>query len=165
MPSSHLILCRLLLLLPPMSQLFAWGGQSTRVSALASLLPKKSQGWSSLKWTGWTSSHSKGLSRVFSNTTVQKLDNFCISLFYICFLLLCLLFLNTSNFRIHYVWYFPFISSFLKRVYNKSMFFNHLFLYSFNSIFFLFQIEIWFQLIMLWNKIEQFLFFCRWESA
>ena len=55
----------------PMSQLFAWGGQSTRVWALASLLPKKSQGWSS-EWTGWISLQSKGLSRVFSNTTVQK---------------------------------------------------------------------------------------------
>ena len=56
----------------PMSQLFAWGGQSTRVSALASFLPKKSQGWSPSEWTGWISLHSKGLSRVFSNTTLQK---------------------------------------------------------------------------------------------
>ena len=56
----------------PMSQLFAWGGQSTGVSALASFLPKKSQGWSSLGWTGWISLQSKRLSRVFSNTTVQK---------------------------------------------------------------------------------------------
>ena len=56
----------------PMSQLFAWGGQSTGVSALASFLPKKSQGWSLLEWTGWISLQSKGLSRVFSNTTVQK---------------------------------------------------------------------------------------------
>ena len=56
----------------PMSQLFAWGGQSTVVSALASLLPKKSQGWSPLEWTGWISLQSKGLSRAFSNTTVQK---------------------------------------------------------------------------------------------
>ena len=56
----------------PMSQLFAWGGQSTWVSALASFLPKKSQGWSPLEWTGWISLQSKGLSRVFSNTTVQK---------------------------------------------------------------------------------------------
>ena len=55
----------------PVSQLFAWGGQSTGVSALASFLPKKSQGWSS-EWTGWISLQSKGLSRVFSNTTVQK---------------------------------------------------------------------------------------------
>ena len=55
----------------PMSQIFAWGGQSTGVSALASFLPKKSQGWSS-EWTGWISLQSKGLSRVFSNTTVQK---------------------------------------------------------------------------------------------
>ena len=56
----------------PMSQLFAWGGQSTGVSALASLLPKKSQGWSPSEWAGWISLQSKGLSRVFSNTKVQK---------------------------------------------------------------------------------------------
>ena len=56
----------------PMSQLFAWGGQSIGVSALASFLPKKSQDWSPLEWTGWISLQSKGLSRVFSNTTVQK---------------------------------------------------------------------------------------------
>ena len=80
MPSSHLILCCPLLLpssLPasgsfPVSQLFAWGGQSTVVSASASSLPKKSQGWSPLEWTGWISLQSKGLSRVFSNTTDQK---------------------------------------------------------------------------------------------
>ena len=56
----------------PMSQLFAWGGQSTGVSALASFLPKNTQGWSPLEWTGWISLQSKGRSRVFSNTTVQK---------------------------------------------------------------------------------------------
>ena len=56
----------------PMSQLFAWGGQSTGVSALGSFLPKDTQGWSPLEWTGWISLQSKGLSRVFSNTTVQK---------------------------------------------------------------------------------------------
>ena len=56
----------------PVSQLFAWGGQSTGVSALASFLPKKSQGWSPSEWTGGISLQSKGLSRVFSNTTVQK---------------------------------------------------------------------------------------------
>ena len=50
---------------------FAWRGQSTGVSALASFLPKNTQGWSS-EWTGWISLQSKGLSRVFSNTTVQK---------------------------------------------------------------------------------------------
>ena len=59
----------------PMSQLFAWGGQSTGVSAIASFLPKKSQGWSPSEWTGWISLQSKGLSRVF-NTTVQKLQLF-----------------------------------------------------------------------------------------
>ena len=56
----------------PMSQLFTWSGQSTGVSALVSFLPKKSQGWSLSEWTGWISLQSKGLSRVFSNTTVQK---------------------------------------------------------------------------------------------
>ena len=57
----------------PMSQFFAWGGQSTGVSALASFLPKKSQGWSPSEWTDWISLQSKGLSRVFSKwTTVQK---------------------------------------------------------------------------------------------
>ena len=56
----------------PMSQLFTWGGQSTGVSALASFPPKNTQDWSPLEWTGWISLQSKGLSRVFSNTTVQK---------------------------------------------------------------------------------------------
>ena len=55
-----------------MSQLFTWGGQSTGVSALASVLPKNTQGWCPSEWTGWISLQSKGLSRVFSNTTVQK---------------------------------------------------------------------------------------------
>ena len=56
----------------PMSQLFAWVGQSTGVSPLASVLPKNTQDWSPLEWTGWISLQSKGLSRVFSNPTVQK---------------------------------------------------------------------------------------------
>ena len=56
----------------PMSQLFTWGGQSTGVSALASFLPKNTQDWSPLEWTVWISLQSKGLSTVFSNTTVQK---------------------------------------------------------------------------------------------
>ena len=55
----------------PMSQLFAWGSQTTGVSALASVLPMNTQGWS-LGWTGFISLQSKGLLRVFSNTTVQK---------------------------------------------------------------------------------------------
>ena len=55
----------------PINQLFAWGGQSTGLSALASFLPKKSQGLSPSEWTGWISLQSKGLSRVFSNTTAQ----------------------------------------------------------------------------------------------
>ena len=56
----------------PMSQLFAWGGQSTGLSALASSLPKNTQGWSPVEWTGWISLQSRGLSRVFPSTTVQK---------------------------------------------------------------------------------------------
>ena len=56
----------------PVSQLFLWGGQSTGVSALASFLPKNTQDWSPSEWTGWISLQSKGISRVFSNTTVQK---------------------------------------------------------------------------------------------
>ena len=80
MPSDYLIFCRPFLLLPPippalesfqMSQLFTWGGQSVGVSASASVLPMNTQDWS-LGWTGWISLQSKGLSRVFSNTTVQK---------------------------------------------------------------------------------------------
>ena len=81
MPSSHLILCHPFLLLPqslpesgsfPMSQLFAWGGQCIGVSALASVLPVNTQDWSPLGWNGWISLQCKGLSRVFSNTTVQN---------------------------------------------------------------------------------------------
>ena len=56
----------------PMSWLFAWGGESIGVSASASVLPMNTQDWSPLGWTGWISLQSKGLSRVFSNITVQK---------------------------------------------------------------------------------------------
>ena len=85
MPSSHLILCHPLLLLPPIppsirvfsnESTLPWGGQSTGVSALASFFPKKSQGWSPLRWTGWISLQSKGLSRVSSNTPAQKYQFF-----------------------------------------------------------------------------------------
>ena len=55
-----------------MSQLFAWGGQVTGVSASAWVLPMYTQDWSPLGWTGWISLQPKGLSRVFSNTTVLK---------------------------------------------------------------------------------------------
>ena len=80
-PSSHLILCSPLILLPQIppisgsfavSQLFAWGGQSIEISASTSILPMNTQDWSPLEWNGWSSLQSKGLSRVFSNTTVQK---------------------------------------------------------------------------------------------
>ena len=56
----------------PMSQLFTWVGQSIEVSASASVLPMNTQDWSPLEWTSWISLQSKGLSRVSSNTTVQK---------------------------------------------------------------------------------------------
>ena len=55
-----------------MSQLFVWGGQSIEISASTSVLPMNTQDWSALGWTGWLSLKSRGLSRVFSNTTVQK---------------------------------------------------------------------------------------------
>ena len=70
----------------------AWGGQSTGVSALASLLPKNTRDWSPLGWTVWISSQSKGLSRVFSNTTVQKHQFFGTQLS------------SQSNFHIHDGW-------------------------------------------------------------
>ena len=60
----------------PMSQLFAWGGQSIGVSVSTSVFPMNTQNWSPLGWTGWISLQSKGLSRLFSNTTVQKLKFF-----------------------------------------------------------------------------------------
>ena len=56
----------------PMSQLFTWSDQSIGVSASASVLPMNTQDWSPLRWTGWISLQSKGLSRVFFNATVQK---------------------------------------------------------------------------------------------
>ena len=80
-PSNHLILCCPLLLLPSiflrtgsfqMSQFFASGGQSIGVSTSASVLPMNIQDWFPLGWTDWISLQSTGLSRVFSNTTVQK---------------------------------------------------------------------------------------------
>jgi len=89
MPSNHLILCHPLFLLPSifpsirvfqMSQLFTSGGQSIGVSASASDLPMNTQDWSPLGWTGWISLQSKGLSRVFSNTTVQKHQFFGVQL-------------------------------------------------------------------------------------
>ena len=55
-----------------MSQLFAWGGQNIGVSASTSVFPMNTQDWSPLGWTGWIFLQSKGPSRVFSNTTVQK---------------------------------------------------------------------------------------------
>ena len=64
-----------------MSQFFASGGQSIGVSASASVLPMNIQDWSPLGWTGWISLKSKGLSRVFSNITVQKHQFFSTQLY------------------------------------------------------------------------------------
>ena len=77
MPSNHLILSSCPQFFPAsgsfqMSQLFTSGGQSIGVSPSTSVLPMNTQDWSPLGWTGWISLQSKGLSRVFSNTTVQK---------------------------------------------------------------------------------------------
>ena len=81
MPSNHLLLCCPLLLLSSifpsirvfqMSQFFTLSGQSIRVSATASVLPMNIQDLFLLGWTGWISLQSKGLPKVFSNTTVQK---------------------------------------------------------------------------------------------
>ena len=63
----------------PMSQLFAWGGLSIRISASASFLSMNTQDWSPLGWTGWVSLQSKGLPRVFSNTTVQSINSSALS--------------------------------------------------------------------------------------
>ena len=63
----------------PMSQLFTRGGQSTGVSALASFLPKKSQGWSPLEWTGWISLQSEGLSRVFPAPRFKSINSSALS--------------------------------------------------------------------------------------
>ena len=63
----------------PMSQLFARGGQSIGVSASASVLPMNTQDWFPLGWTGWISLQSKGLSRVFSNTTVRSISSLVLS--------------------------------------------------------------------------------------
>ena len=81
MPSNHLILCHALLLQPsilpstgsfPTSQFFSSGGQSIEVSASQSVLPINIWDWFLLGWNGWISLQSKGLWRVFSNTTVQN---------------------------------------------------------------------------------------------
>ena len=64
----------------PVSQLFSWGVESIGASASTLVLPKNTQAWSPLGWTGWISLQSKGLSRVFSNTTVQKHQFFCAQL-------------------------------------------------------------------------------------
>ena len=65
-----------------MSQLFAWVGQSTGVSVSTSVLPMNTQDWSPLGWTGWISLQSKGLSRVFSNTTFKSINSSALSFHY-----------------------------------------------------------------------------------
>ena len=88
MKSNYLILCHPILLPPSifpsirvflMSQFFASGGQSIRVSASASVLPMNIQDWFPLGWTGWISLQSKGLSRVFSNTAVQSINSLALN--------------------------------------------------------------------------------------
>ena len=78
----------------PMSQLFASGGQSIGVSASTSVLPMNTQDWVPLGWTGWISLQSKGLSRVFSNSTVQKhqLNIYPTVIYFILFFLVYFLF-------------------------------------------------------------------------
>ena len=63
----------------PMNQFFAWGRQSTGISALASFLPKKSQGWSPSEWTGWISLQSKGLSRVSPTLQFKSINSSALS--------------------------------------------------------------------------------------
>ena len=91
LPSNHLILCRPLPLHPqsfpasgsfPMSQFFSSAGQSIGVSASASVLPMNIQNWLPLGWTGWISLQSKGLSKAFSKTTVQKHNSLALSFLY-----------------------------------------------------------------------------------
>ena len=91
MPSSHLILYCPFSSCPkslpasgsfPMNQFFTWVGQSIRDSASASVLPVNTPDWSPLGWTGWISLQSKGLSRGFSNTTVQKHQFFSVLSFF-----------------------------------------------------------------------------------
>ena len=65
-----------------MSQIFASGSQSIGASASTSVLPMNTQDWSPLEWTGWISVQSKGLSRVFSNTTVQSVNSSALSFLY-----------------------------------------------------------------------------------
>jgi len=67
----------------PMSQFFAWGGQSIRVSASASVLPMNIQDWFPLGWTSWLSLQSKGLSRVFSNTKFKSINSSMLSFLYL----------------------------------------------------------------------------------
>ena len=66
----------------PMTQLFVSGGQSIRVSASTSVLPMNTQDWTPLGWTGWISLQSKGISKVFSNTTVKSINSSALRLLY-----------------------------------------------------------------------------------
>ena len=91
MPSNQHILCQNPLSCPqsfpasgsfPMSQLFTSGGQRIGASASASVLPTNTQDWCPLGWTSWISLQSKGLSRIFSNTTVQSINSLALSFLY-----------------------------------------------------------------------------------
>ena len=91
-PSNHLILCRPIHLPSNFSSMsifsngsvlrLAWGGQSIGASASTSVLPMNTEDWLLLGWTGWISWQSKGLSRVFTNTTVQKHHSLALSFLY-----------------------------------------------------------------------------------
>ena len=120
LPSNHLILCCPLLLLPSiLPSIRVFSNESTLrmrwpsivVSALTSVLPMNTQDWSTLEWTGWISLQSKGLSRVFSNTTVQKL-----------FLVLAtdniFLFLYPISLRFFYKWANKYSAIFEPNVFN-----------------------------------------------
>ena len=89
----------------PVSQLFTWGGWSTRISVLTSFVPKNTQDWPPLEWTGWISLQSKGLSRVFSNIYIFK--------FYwsIVDLQCCINFCYTAKW-LSYIYLYPFSYSF-----------------------------------------------------
>ena len=116
MPSNHLILCHLPFLLPysvpasgsfQMNQLFISGGQSIEASASTSVLQMNTWDWSPLEWTGWISLQSKVLSRVFSNTTVQKYQFFDVqlSLFFI-YLFFTFFFFKSAIFYFIFIFYF-----------------------------------------------------------
>ena len=113
-PSNHLILCCLFScpqsfpasVTFPVCLLFASGGRSIGASALASDLPMNIQSWFPLEWTGWISLQSKGLSRVFSNTTVQKHHFFGSNMYYLIYSHFLLTVLSLTGYMFHRGRYF-----------------------------------------------------------